>query len=526
MPTHLRALVVILAVALAVLWWVRPVACERAINPLDYKRRATLWVSLTLIAFLSHNYWLFVVISVPMMAIAGARDSNRFSLYLFILFAIPLFQVEVPGLGVFERLLVFDHMRWMSIVLLLPAYWALRAKPEVEPFGRTTTDKFVLAYMLLWFILQMLATTMTNLFRISVYGFLDVFLPYYVASRALRNLRDYRDALMSFVVALLIMCPLAAFEFVRSWLLYNGLEVAMGQGRWGFGGYLGRGDGGPVRAIVSAGHPIALGYFMVVGLAMMVFLRKSITNNRSALLLWLGLSVGLVAAMSRGPWVGAAAMGVVIMVTGPKVASKVLKVGLWSLLLIPIALSTEQGQKMIDYLPFIGTVESANVDFRQRLVEVSLGVLSHFPFFGALDYMSHPDMEQMRGSDGIIDMVNAYLGIAMATGVVGLTLFAMPFLLVMLGILRALYLLPDKNDELHFLGRALLAAIVGILVTIGTVAAIVAIPFVYLAVVGMGVGYLRLVRESLARGAAMPAAQVNRPQQQWAPGHGQAPGRR
>lgn len=526
MPTHLRALVVIMVMSLAVLWVMRRVACEQAITPADYKRRATLWISITLLAFLTSNYWLFVLISVPMMVIAGRRDSNRLSLYLFVLFAVPLFAVEVPGFGVFERLLAVDHTRWLALAVLLPAYLALRAKPEVLPFGRTWVDKFVFAYMALWFILQLQATTLTNLFRITLYLFIDTFLPYYVASRALRNLRDYRDAFMSFVVALLIMSPLAAFELARSWLLYNGLEGALGQPRWGFGNYLGRGDGGPLRAIVSTGHPIALGYFMAVGLGMALYLRKSIASKRRWVMLCLGLGVGLVSAMSRGPWVGAAALLVVIIVTGPKVMSKVLQVSLWSLLGIPVLLSTEQGQKMIDYLPFIGTVEAANVEFRQRLVEVSLHVLSYFPYFGALDYMSHPEMEQMRGSDGIIDMVNTYLGVAMATGVVGLTLFAMPFLLVVIGILRALYQLPDKDSDLHLLGRALLATIVGILVTIGTVAPIVAIPAVYLCVIGMGAGYLRLVQET-QDSVAMPAAvRPIAPQPRWAPQPGPAPGRR
>ncbi|MGY4827982.1 hypothetical protein ACVNIS_05315 [Sphaerotilaceae bacterium SBD11-9] len=527
MPTHIRALVVIILMAAAVLWLGRRAACEQAIDPEDYKRRAKVWLALTLLAFLSHNYWLFVLISVPMMAIAGTRDSSRLALYFFVLFAIPLFQVEVSGFGVFERLLAFDHTRWLALVVLLPAYWALRSKPDVLPFGRTTVDKFILAYMVLWFILQLQATTLTNLFRITVYLFIDTFLPYYVSSRALRNLRDYRDALMSLVVALLIMSPMAAFELARSWLLYNGVEAAMGQFPWGFGGYLGRGNDGPLRALVSTGHPIALGYFMAVGLSIVVFLRHCVPK-RWWVAMCLGLMVGLLAAMSRGPWVGGAAAGLVLLITGPKVASKIMHVGLLALVLVPLALSTDEGRKMIDYLPFVGTVESANVEFRQRLVEVSLGVLSHFPYFGALDYMSHPDMEQMRGGDGIIDMVNTYLSVAMLSGVVGLSLFAMPFILVMLGLMRQLVLSPDKESEMHTLGRALLAAMVGTVVTIGTVAPIVAIPAVYLSLIGLSAGFMRMAQEAASSSAAMPivAPRVTVPDPQWSSGQRRAPGRR
>lgn len=495
MPAHLRALVVILVLSLVVLWLVRGVATERSIDPQDFKRRALAWLGLTLLAFLTHNYWIYAVLSVILLLVCGGRDSNRLCFFFFVLFAVPPFQVEVPGFGVFERLLQVDHVRWLALVVLLPAYWSLRTKPEVTPFGQTTIDKFVLAYMLLWIALQLSATTLTNLFRISLYLFIDFFLPYYVASRALRNLSDYRDALMSFAVAALLMSPVAVFELGRSWLLYSGLETVLGQPYWGMGNYLER-DGGILRASATTGHPIALGYVMCVALGLVTFLRLSTVSGRAWKLLVFGLCVGLVAAMSRGPWVGAAAMAVILLVTGPKVMSKLSQAGIWGLLIGPILLSTEKGQKVLDYLPFVGTVETANVEFRQRLMEVCLGVLANYPFFGALDFMSHPDMEQMRGGDGIIDMVNTYLTVAMMTGGVGLILFLGPFVLSGLGILRALYKLEDKDGELHLLGRALLAALIGIMVSIGTLSAILTVPVVYLSIIGMAAGYLRLVRET------------------------------
>ena len=505
MPVHLKSLVVIMVLALPMLWLLRRVACEQAIDPLDYKRRAAMWVALTLLIFVTHNYWIYALISVLLLFVAGGRDSNRFCFYLFLLLAIPPFHAQVPGLGVFERLMYVDHVRWMALAVLLPAYWSLRTKPEVVPFGRTAVDKFVLAYMLLWFVLQMQTTTLTNVLRISVYLFTDTFLPYYVASRALRNLRDYRDALMSFVVAVVVMSPAAVFELARYWLLYNGLSDAMGLGYWGMGNYLPRGAGGMLRASVTTGHPIALGFMMAVAMGLAAYLRPSISSKRSWWLLMFGLAVGLVAALSRGPWVGAAAMVLVLLVTGPKVASKLMQAFLWSLVAIPVLLSTEQGQKILDYLPYIGTVDARNVDFRERLVEVSLGVLAHFPFFGALDFMSHPEMEQMRGSDGIIDIVNTYLGVTMSSGLVGLTLFLFPFLLVVLGILRVLHREHDKEGEIHLLGRSLLATLIGIMVSIATVSAIVAIPAVYLSVIGMGAGYLRLLAERSSAPAPVPA---------------------
>lgn len=498
MPLHLRALVVIMVLSLATLWWARKFVAvgDRAISPQDFRLRAMSWIVITLLCFLTHNYWVFALLSVPFLVVYGGRDSNRLSFYFFLLFAVPPFLVEVPGFGIFERLLELDHLRWMALAVLLPAFIALKSRPDVPKLGSTVVDKFILAYIGLWFMLQLTTsgTTITNLGRIVVLLFLDVFLPYYVASRALRNLQDFRDALMSLVIAIGILAPLSMFEFSRRWLLYNAVEVALGQPLWGFGTFLERGEGGALRALVSVGHPIVLGYLVVVALGLMMFLKRSILNDLQWKIVWLVLFGGMLASVSRGPWVGCAAMFAMFLLTGPNITSKLGKAIVAGIVLVPIALTTEQGQKMLDYLPFIGTVESRNVDFRQRLIEVSLGVLAHFPWFGALDYLQHPDMQVMRGEDGIIDVVNTYLGVAMATGVVGLTIFVAPFLVVLVDLARTLNRMTDKTSDVHLLGRTFLAVLVGTLVTIGTVAAILTVPVVYLTLLGMSAGYLQRVK--------------------------------
>ena len=41
------------------------------------------------------------------------------------------------------------------------------------------------------------------------------------------------------------------------------------------------------------------------------------------------------------------------------------------------------GEKIIDHLPFVGSVDGGNVTYRQRLFEVSMGVLWQNPVFGS-----------------------------------------------------------------------------------------------------------------------------------------------
>lgn len=501
MSAHLKALIVILVLGGTVLWMARRFAAEGVVDPADFRRRTLAWIAVTVAAFLAHNYWIYAVVTAPLIAIAGKRDSNRLCLFLFLMFAIPPFRVDLRTGGTLW--LQVHHFRWLALLLLLPAYLALRRTPGVIPFGRTLTDKFVAAYMALLFLVDFSnAPTLTSAVRNLVEVFLDIFLLYYVASRGLRTLGDYRDGLLCYVIAVLIMSPMAVFEVLRSWLLYASIEGSMNLPFSGLGLMLRRGDG-ILRAQVTSGQSIVLGYIMATALAFMVFVRPSFRQNRQWLMVVVVLSLGLIAAMSRGPWVGAAGLAVVLLFTGARVQSRVGQALIAAMILLPVLLMTPQGQKMIDYLPFVGTVEAQNVEFRARLLDVTLSVLSNFPFFGTWGIGYHPDLEQMRGGDGIIDMVNTYLAVALNMGVVGLTLFAAPFAITMGAIVRRLWIeKKDRDSEWYRLGRGLLACLTAILITIGTVSSIVAVPQIYWVVVGLAAGYLRLPRPEAATEAA------------------------
>jgi O-antigen ligase len=165
-------------------------------------------------------------------------------------------------------------------------------------------------------------------------------------------------------------------------------------------------------------------------------------------------------------------------------------------MVLAVLLTTEFGGRIVDLLPFVGTVDASNVTYRQRLFDVSMDVVWQRPFFGAIDFMSNPMLEQMRQGEGIIDIVNSYLGIALRNGIVGLALFSGIFLSAIFGIIDCLRRIKDKDAELHLLGRVLLAALVGALVTITTVSSILAVPLLYYALAGMAVGYRQLVLQS------------------------------
>ena len=99
----------------------------------------------------------------------------------------------------------------------------------------------------------------------------------------------------------------------------------------------------------------------------------------------------------------------------------------------------------------------------------------------------------MRQGQGIIDIVNTYIRVALETGYIGLALFVSFFMVICWGVFRSFRRLPDKNSEECLLGRSLLATLAGILLIIFTVSSVTIIPIVYWSVAGLGAAYINMM---------------------------------
>ena len=137
MPEYVRALLAILVLSLPACWLARAPLCELAIQEADFRIRRNLWLGITIIAFLGHSFWVYAVVTGVALAVAGAKDSNRFGLYLFLLFVVPPFSAQIPGLGGINYLIDLNHARLLSLAVLLPMYGVLRRDSETVSFGRT-----------------------------------------------------------------------------------------------------------------------------------------------------------------------------------------------------------------------------------------------------------------------------------------------------------------------------------------------------------------------------------------------------
>jgi O-antigen ligase len=511
--------VVILVLAMAVFALAKAPITAQACSAQDFERRRNLWFVLTLSAFLAHNFWLFVLVASCALAFAIRTESNRFALYLSLMLALPRLSASIPGLGIVNELFEVNQLRLLALVVLLPTYLKLRKQPGVEPFGQLLCDKLLVCIFALNIALELPHGTLTSTLRNGVlYAFTDVFLTYYVASRSLRTLKAFRDALGAFVVGAMVFCVILAFEFGRHWLLYRAVDTALGANQ-GVANYLLR--AGLLRAEGTAGQSIIAGYTCAVAIGLYLYVRTLVPNAAWRILGLLVLIAGAIGAMARAPWLGAVIMIALFIVLGPTPFASFAKLAIAGLVSLPILLMTDAGATIVDFLPWVGTVDENSVAGRERLATAALQVIAQNPFFGLghFDSASIAPLEELRDGAGIIDLVNTYIIIALRGGVVSLALFVGLIVVAILGICTALHKVRDKQDERHVLGRSLLATLLGVLFVIGTTSPIFSVYSIYWALAGLAVGYrLLIARGDGAQGPA--AAEVERglrgPTARWA----------
>ncbi|MBU1237937.1 MAG: O-antigen ligase family protein [Gammaproteobacteria bacterium] len=489
MPEHLRSLIVILILASVVFSFAKIPLCGAATTREDFARRRNLWFAVTLIAFLAHEFWIYIVVVGVLLAFANGREPNRLALYLTLLFAVPPISAAIGGMGVMQHFFEIDYLRLLALVILLPKWWTLRRQPDVQRFGATTTDKFLVVYLVLRFLLRFQYDSATDAFRYGFYYFTDAFLPYYVASRTARNIGQLREAMAMFVLASMLLACIGVFEFIKQWLLYSPLAEALSVG-WNYGDYLGRGEG--LRALASTGQPIVLGFVMVVALGFYGFLWQDL-STRWGLLGLVVLVAGLLAPLSRGPWLGAMLLLVSYVAVGTRPIKQFVIIGIVFATLSAVLILFQIGGEFIQYLPFVGTVDAENVTYRERLLDNSLTLIGRNPFFGDPYYYLTPEMEEMRQGQGIIDVVNTYVAIALSSGLIGLTLFIGIFLGPLVAVSRNMRTLSNKRADYFRLGQSLLATLVAVLFMISTVSSILAIETVSWIVAGLAMAYVGIV---------------------------------
>lgn len=485
MPEHIRALIVVLVVSSVVWVLVRPVAVQ-IIPRATFARWRVLWYVTTLAWFLAHNYWVYVALMTVVLLSVGRREAHVFGLYLLLLVTVPPSGAWLPGLGVADNLFRMDQARLLALALLLPCALRLSSRRVPPNSHRSLVDTMVIGFLLLNTVLAF-RTGVTDGVRIGVLVWLDYFLPYYVASRSIEDREGLRHAMAGLLLGGILLSMLAVIEVLRSWRVYDSASVALGL--HSFGQYKSR--GGFLRPIASIGDPIVLGYVITVATGAYLYLQNLVPDSMRRWAVWAVLLIGVFMSLSRGPWVGAAFLFMAFVLVSPRPIKRFVQSGVVAVGLLIALSGTSIGQQVISLLPYFGTEEQGNIEYREDLLTASKAVIWRHPYFGSSDFAETPELEAMRQGEGIIDIVNNYLVVTLHSGFVGLGLFVGMFLCALLAIRRGMRLARQAADEDSLkIGRALFASVVSVMFIIFTVSGIYVVPTIYFMLIGICRAYL------------------------------------
>jgi hypothetical protein len=494
MLSSIKALIVVLTIAATVFYLAKPIALQ-FMSGEDFSRRRLVWFVLTAVGFVSPNFWLYALVAVPMLIWAGRNDSNAIALYLLMLHVIPPVGVNIPILGN-NGLFPLDNYRLLALCVLLPATIRYRKNPEgPTPSAFGAMDILLLAFGVLQVALYtppdlphhfLIPDSPSNALRRGVLFLLDTYLLYFAVSRICQSRRKMVDAIASFCLACAVIAAISMFERVKGWLLY--VDIAS---RWGTDPnatfYLSR--GGSVRAQVSAGHSIALGYLLAVAFGFWLYLKSHVQSRIHRIGVTLLLWGGLFGAFSRGGWLGGATAYFTFIAAGPRAVSRLVKGTGLALVIAGLVAVSPIGDQILEMIPTMG--KPADL-YRHRLAERGWELVLAHPFFG--DQFPWPEMEDLRQGEGIIDIVNTYLGVALSYGFIGLFCFLSFILVGMIGAYARARELSHSDPDLALLGSCLTACIVGALIMIDSSSFMLGCEKMFYVLAGLTAAYARLAR--------------------------------
>ena len=490
MPEYIKAYIVILFLSTFAFYYARKITTP-FVNNAEFKEWINTWLVITSFAFFGINFWVFLTATLLYVYIKTKKSTNAVALYMAIIAAVPPITASIPGFGVVNYLLVIDYPMLLSVCLLLVVYANLKPNSQTLKFNKVKTDFFVVSFIIVNIGLSLTDTTFTDTLRQCVILFITTFLPYYAVSRGVQSAEQLKKAMFAYVVTCFPLALVGVFESGKGWLLYLTIEEALKQ-NWVYGGYLMRGDG--LRASSSFGHSIMFGYGMVVALGFYLLLQTQIKNKLYKMIGFGIISAGLVAALARGPWVGAAVLICVFLYLGKNGISNLMKLGMASMMTLALVSATPVGDKVINLLPFVGKTDKFNVDYRAQLVEASFAVVAKSPLFGNKNFDKEPEMQKMIQGEHIIDIVNQYVNVLLNSGILGLTLFLGIFISALIYANSAMKRVRYNNRELYDIGRTLIATLVAIMFMISAVADQLIIPYLYFSCIGLCIAYAEIVR--------------------------------
>lgn len=478
-------------------FWILSKPVSTIVAEREYSRMRNIWLLFTVVAFFSPNFWIFVaIVFIVLIFIGPTNIEQRATFYLLLLFVVPNVKAYIPGFGGIQFLFELSYNRLLVLVLLVPLLFSNKVVlPADKKLLQLPGDKYVILFISLAAIMTFRDKSTTDGLRYTFYFLIDIYIPYFILSRHINSLDHLNHVFIAILISLIPIALIGIFETISTWYLYEPVKQTLATHFRTFYDI----RAGNLRATTTFFGPIIFGYMLVIGFGVLLYLRPFLNSKHLFYILAIILTVALYATVSRGAWIGFIVLLLSYIWSGNE-KIKNISIGIISLIVVlPIIAITPAWDKFIQLLPFVGTVRTDTINYRERLLEKAWIVFQKNPFFGSSTYRETPEMESMRQGQGIIDVTNTYIHLLLNDGLVGLALFLMIFLGLLFSTWRIIKRLPHSESDMLRLGRVLFSILTAILVMIMTVSSIDYVPIVYWAIAGIISSYIYIANTTIRK---------------------------
>lgn len=308
-----------------------------------------------------------------------------------------------------------DYVKLLSLLLFVPL--GMNQNLRIAEISRSNViDKFVYMFFAWQIISRFISDDMafTPALRFSFWYVITVVFPYLAIRFCLK---DFKLIVPLLGYALVAQMILAVGEGILSWKVYETYTHLAGYFEKSHSMYKFR--NGFLRVESSFGNPLILALFTNISFVLGVILYRANKqgDQKARIGALLVILVSVLAAFFTGS--RAAMAGLVVIYA------------IYRFLMWAVSKPSDPVTKFFAVFLVFGVVFSPqmkdfaqdNFDYRYRLIEASIPVIQSNLLMGRIGAIEDPRMEVMRQGEGIIDIVNTYLYMALFHGLIGLFLY-------------------------------------------------------------------------------------------------------
>lgn len=393
---------------------------------------------LPIVAMLSPTYLVFALAVVAILAALPELGGNRISAgerrLRLLFFAVPLLPMLQFTVMIGPYTIV--QLTYFTLICLgtLSALMISGTEGSGGPSRLAPWDLTFAAMMAVQLFMDARSSDVMFTLRSIVQVLVNLGLPYLLFSRAMAGVRDPAALLIGLLLASSAIGLIAVFESVDHWLLYDAIVSRIGADLNGVSGYT-KLRGGMLRAGATFPESTGLSLYLGVALTMVFALRRQLASRALVTVMAAMLFAGLVCTFAR---VGYIALGVGLSMC-------LLHERRFGSLLAMLVVLPVVGLLVIAFGSHVsivaasigtGTDSSGSIDYRGMLYAAGLRLVGEHPLFGLSMTSLMGELSYLRQGEGIVDLVNQPLTIAMRAGLLGGALY----FLMMARVLIALFL--------------------------------------------------------------------------------------